>query len=123
IVDEPWYDAANIYDDGGVNYINKPIYVKPDSIRYNAITYSYLPLDKELIGLDPVRLPTDGRVPFVRKGDSIAITELKTMQLPTNEPNYFFDLGFERLSDVNVVDANGLKVSFDYLDIDLVAGT
>ena len=123
IVNESWYDAANIYLDGGTNYINKPIYVKPDSIRYNAIAYSYLPLDKELIGLDPVRLPTDGRVPFVRKGDSIAITELKTMQLPTNAPNDMFDLGFERLSDVNVVDANGLKVNSDYLNVDLDAGT
>ena len=123
IVNESWYDAANIYMDGGTNYINKPIYVKPDSIRYNAIAYSYLPLDKELIGLDPVRLPTDGRVPFVRKGDSIAITELKTMQLPTNAPNDTFDLGFERLSDVSVVDVNGLKVDSDYLDVDLDAGT
>lgn len=123
VVNQPWYDAANIYNDAGTNYINKPIYVKPDSIRYNAIAYSYLPLDKELIGLDPVRLPTDGRVPFVRKGDSIAITELKTMQLPTNAPNDTFDLGFERLSDINVVDVNGLKVDSDYLDIDLDAGT
>lgn len=123
IVNESWYDAANIYMESGTNYINKPIYVKPDSIRYNAIAYSYLPLDKELIGLDPVRLPTDGRVPFVRKGDSIAITELKTMQLPTNAANDTFNLGFERLSDVNVVDSTGKKVSFDYLDIDLDAGT
>lgn len=123
IVNESWYDAANIYMEGSTNYINKPIYVKPDSIRYNAIAYSYLPLDKELIGLDPVRLPTDGRAPFVRKGDSIAITELKTMQLPTNAANDTFDLGFERLSDVNVVDSTGKKVSFDYLDVDLDAGT
>lgn len=123
IVNESWYDAANIYMESGTNYINKPIYVKPDSIRYNAIAYSYLPLDKELIGLDPVRLPTDGRVPFVRKGDSIAITELKTMELPTNAPNDVFDLGFERLSDVSVVDSTGKKVSFDYLDADLDAGT
>lgn len=123
IVNESWYDAANIYMDGGTNYINKPIYVKPDSIRYNAIAYSYLPLDKELIGLDPVRLPTDGRVPFVRKGDSIAITELKTMQLPTNAANDSFNLGFERLSDVNVVDSTGKKVSYEYLSVDLDAGT
>ena len=122
IVNESWYDAANIYIESGTNYINKPIYVKPDSIRYNAIAYSYLPLDKELIGLDPVRLPTDGRVPFVRKGDSIAITELKTMQLPTNAPNDIFNLGFERLSDVNVIDSTGKKVSFTELDIDLDAG-
>lgn len=123
VVNQPWYDAANIYIEGGTNYINRPVYINPNTIRYNAIAYSYLPLDKELIGLDPVRLPTDGRVPFVRKGDSIAITELKTMQLPTNAPNDIFDLGFERLSDVNVVDSTGKKVSFDYLDIDLDAGT
>lgn len=123
VVNQPWYDAANIYIEGGTNYINRPVYINPNTIRYNAIAYSYLPLDKELIGLDPVRLPTDGRVPFVRKGDSIAITELKTMQLPTNAPNDLFDLGFERLSDVNVVDSTGKKVSFDYLTIDLDAGT
>jgi hypothetical protein len=121
--EDAWYDSEYFYTDGGVEYVNQPIYVKPDSIRYNAIAYSYLPLDKELIGLDPVRLPTDGRVPFVRKGDSIAITELKTMELPTNAPNDTFDLGFERLSDVNLVDANGLKVDGDYLDVDLDAGT
>lgn len=122
VVDEDWYSVENVYMEGSTNYINRPIYVNPDSIRYNAIAYSYLPLDKELIGLDPVRLPTDGRVPFVRKGDSIAITELKTMELPTNAPNDTFDLGFERLSDVSVVDANGLKVDTDYLDVDLDAG-
>ncbi len=122
IVNEPWYDAANIYMDGSTNYINKPIYVKPDSIRYNAVTYSYLPLDSELIGLDAVRLPVDGRVPFVRKGDNIAITELKTMQLPTNVRGDEFDLGFERLSDVAVVDSTGKKVSSAEVDVDLDAG-
>ena len=122
VVNEPWYDANNVYIDNGTNYINKPIYVKTDSVRYNAIAYSYLPLDSSLIGLDPVRLPTDGRVPFVRSGDSIAITELKTMELPTNAPNDMFDLGFERLSDVSVVDANGVKVDSGYLDVDLDGG-
>ena len=123
VVNQPWYDASNIYVDGGANYINRPVYINPNTGRYNAIAYSYLPLDKELIGLDPVRLPTDGRVPFVRKGDSIAITELKTMQLPTNAANDTFNLGFERLSDVHVVDRTGKKVSYDELDIDLDAGT
>ena len=123
IASEPWYSADGIYIEDGVNYINKPIYIKPNTVRYNAMAYSYLPLDKELIGLDPVRLPSDGRVPFVRKGDSIAITELKTMELPTNAANDTFDLGFERLSDVSVVDTNGLKVNTDYLNIDLDAGT
>ena len=122
ITSQTWYGSDGVYNDGGFDYINKPIYIKPNTVRYNAIAYSYLPLDKELIGLDPVRLPSDGRVPFVRKGDSIAITELKTMQLPTNTANDTFDLGFERLSDVNVIDSTGKKVSYEYLNIDLDAG-
>ena len=122
VVSQPWYDAANIYMDSGTNYINKPYYVQPDSVRYNAIAYTYLPLNSEIIGLDPVRLPTDGRVQFVQAGDSIAITELKSMQLPTNQPNDSFDLGFERLSDVTIVDSEGIKVDYDKLNIDLDAG-
>ena len=123
VVGKSWYDPANIYDKDGSPHINRPVYIDPNTVRYNAIAYTYLPLDKELIGLDPARLPTDGRVPFVRKGDSIAITELKLMQLPTNAANNVFNLGYERLSDVNVIDSTGKKVSFDYLDIDLDAGT
>lgn len=123
VVDEDWYDAEYVYSEGSVNYVNEPIYIKTDTLRYNAIAYSYLPLDSSLIGLDPVRLPTDGRVPFVRSGDSIAITELKTMELPTNEPNDSFDLDYERLSDVAVIDSEGEKVDSEYIDVDLDAGT
>lgn len=123
VVNEDWYDAEYVYSEGSVNYVNEPIYIKTDTLRYNAIAYSYLPLDSSLIGLDPVRLPTDGRVPFVRSGDSIAITELKEMALPTNEPNDSFDLGYERLSDVAVIDSEGEKVDSEYIDVDLDAGT
>lgn len=125
VVNEPWYDVNNIYTEsatGNTQFINRPVYVKPDSIRYNAIAYSYLPLDKELIGLDPVRLPSDGRVPFVRKGDSVAITEAKTMQLPTNAVGDVFELGFERLSDISVTDSVGVRVDDAWLDADLDAG-
>ncbi len=87
------------------------------------IAPSGLSLDSEQVGVDLNRLPDDGLVDLVDIGDLVAITELKTMQLPTNEPNDLFDLGFERLSDVNVVDANNLKVNKDYLNIDLDAGT
>ena len=126
VVNESWYSIDNIYTEtatGNTQFINKPVYVKPDSIRYNAIAYSYLPLDSSLIGLDPVRLPSDGRVPFVRKGDSIAITELKSVEIPISDKNTSYDLGFERLSDVTIFDSLGKKVSYDYLVIDLDAGT
>ena len=48
-----------------------PVY--PGSLRYNAVSYAYLPLDAELVGVDPVRLPADGRVPIFRDGDVIVV--------------------------------------------------
>jgi hypothetical protein len=50
------------------------VQVFSDSGRYNAVLYSFLPLDAELIGLDPVRLPSDGRVPIYRAGDVVVIS-------------------------------------------------
>lgn len=43
--------------------------VLPNLLRYNAVVQTLLPLDADLIGLDPVRLPADGRVPIFRAGD------------------------------------------------------
>ena len=42
--------------------------VAASSLRYSAVAYSYLPLDAALLGIDPVRLPSDGRVPIFRPG-------------------------------------------------------
>lgn len=87
-----------------------------DSIKYNAVGFTFMPLDSEIIGLDPVRLPTDGRVPFIRKGDLVAITELKQKSL--DDVAGVVDLGFERLSDVSIFDSNGVEVVGFDVDLD-----
>jgi hypothetical protein len=48
--------------------IFRPEPVAASSLRYSAVAYSYLPLDADLLGIDPVRLPSDGRVPIFRPG-------------------------------------------------------
>ena len=53
---------------------NEPILVIPQSVRYNCVVETSLPLDADLIGLDPVRLPSDGRVPIYRPGDVVVIS-------------------------------------------------
>ena len=58
-----------------------PVY--PGSVRYNAVSYSYLPMDAELIGVDPVRLPADGRVPIVRDGDVCVLAHTATTDIGT----------------------------------------
>jgi hypothetical protein len=74
---EPWYDQ----DDVIAGQIWKPVQVFADSLTYACVVYSYIPLDADLIGLDPVRLPSDGRVPIVRVGDVVVIHNTQTEQL------------------------------------------
>ena len=77
-VGEPWYNAADVEN----GQIFKPTLAVADSLTYACVIYSYIPLDADLIGLDPVRLPSDGRVPIVRRGDVVVIHNTKTDQLP-----------------------------------------
>jgi len=52
--------------------------VDPSTIRYSAVAYSYLPLNADILGIDPVRLPPDGRVPIYRAGDVVVILHPQT---------------------------------------------
>ncbi|MBV5277073.1 hypothetical protein JZU56_04545, partial [bacterium] len=60
-----WYSAAGVGTDGK---IFKPAPVFADTIRFNAVGFTYLPLDADILGLDPVRLPQDGKVSIFRPG-------------------------------------------------------
>lgn len=76
---QPWYDAEAVGEDGK---IWKPISVVADTIRFNCVVFSYLPLDADIIGLDPVRLPSDGRVPFIRKGNIVVVHSTQRSAFP-----------------------------------------
>ena len=75
---EPWYDPADVDGEG---YIWLPTFVFPNTVRYNCVVYTYLPLDADILGLDPVRLPSDGRVPIIRPGEVIVVHQDETFPL------------------------------------------
>jgi hypothetical protein len=77
-LDEEWYDSADVV--GG--QIFKPTSAFSDSLSYACVVYSYIPLDADLIGLDPVRLPSDGRVPIVKTGDVVVVHNTQNDTLP-----------------------------------------
>lgn len=54
-----------------------------ESVLYNAVSYSYLPVDSTTIKIDTVRLPQDGRVPIFRRGDTILISHSQPQTLDT----------------------------------------
>lgn len=117
---EPWYLADNVRDDG---YIFKPVPVVASSIRYAAVAYSYIPLDKEILGIDPVRLPLDGRVPVFRVGDVAVVHHTDSEQVPVALDT--IDLGRTRLSRVWLFDEGNddTRVDTSKYTVDLDAGT
>lgn len=78
--------------------------------RYNAVLYSFLPLDAELIGLDPVRLPSDGRVPIYREGDVIVLSHTAETSAGTPTAGQQIVLARDHQAHIEVVDSAGLKL-------------
>lgn len=116
---EIWYDANAVLSNGT---IFKPAPVFADTIRYNAVAYSYLPLDASIIGLDPVRLPQDGRVPIFRKGGFAVIGHTGTVGPATVSNGQTINCGRVRLSRARVIGNDGKVINTGYT-ADLEAGT
>lgn len=120
---EWWYDPAEV---GTVEAgkIWRPWPVDPASLRYNTVTNFYLPVDPEILGLDPVRLPQDGRVPKHRKGRVVVIGHNATLAPATYAASDVIDLGRERVTHVWLHDANGelIDTGFEATEDDLDAG-
>ena len=76
---EPWYDPAEVV---GPN-VWKPDKVIPGTLPLQrASCCRNLPLNADILGLDPVRLPSDGRVPIYRPADVVVIHNTKSYALP-----------------------------------------
>ena len=92
-----------------------------NSLRYNAVAFSYLPLDANLLGIDPVRLPSDGRVPIFRAG-GFAVVGHTGKIIATVSNAQTINAGRVRLSRVRVVGFDGNVINTGYT-ADLDAGT
>lgn len=115
---EWWYDASA--EQGGKVFKSLP--VVPESITYNATVYSHLPLDAAQVGIDPVRLPPDGRVQFIKAGDLLVLSDEKAMAPATVSNEQTLNTGRQRLSRVRVVGSDGRGIKTGYTT-DLDAGT
>lgn len=103
-----------------------PRAVDPGTIRYNAVAYSHIPLDADILGIDAVRLPSDGRVPIYRAGDVVQILHADTTTgTPAQSGGtgpYVLSCGRTRLAFVKITDATGAAVTAGYT-LDRAAGT
>lgn len=90
------------------------------SLRYNAVAYSYLPLDADVLGIDPVRLPSDGRVPIFRPGGFAVVGHTGEIEATVSNAQVI-DCARVRLSRVRVIGADGIVINTGY-NTDLEAG-
>ena len=118
---EWWYSAADV---GAVQTgrIWRPWPVDPTTLRYSIVSFVYLPIDAELLGLDPTALPPDGRVVIVRPGE--LLVGANTIGGPAFTPSVgqTYNVGTTLLSLVRVLGPNGVAVEDGYT-VDLDAGT
>ena len=119
ILDEPWYDPLLEYTDfGNTVWINVPVWVDASSVRYNAIAYTYIPLDSEILGLSATRLPIDGRVPIFRVGGIGVISASKAFELPDSTSGKTYSLADQRISWLELEDSAGTKVPYNMYVVD-----
>lgn len=98
------------FTSGDVEVPEDNVYVYPDTGRYSAVLVSFLPLDAELIGLDPVRLPSDGRVPIFREGDVIVLSNTQDTDGGNPAAGSQIALARDNLAGVEIIGANDYRL-------------
>lgn len=118
---EAWYSADAVDANGK---IWQPTHVFAESITYNAVAYSYLPIDSSVVKINTVRLPQDGRVPIFRRGDTILISNAQDKDLGSaHTGGQTVQLGRTGLDRICITDASDKPVNAQLWDYDLDAGS
>ncbi len=95
--------------------------IRQETVRVNAVAFTYLPLDAALLGIDPVRLPTDGRVPIFRPAGFYVISHKAVTAPATAVAGGTANVGRTRLSRVRVIGNDGATILTGYT-VDREAG-
>ena len=118
---EPWYNPDAVTTDGK---IWQPKQVFAETITYNASSYSYLPIDSNVVKIDTIRLPQDGRIPIFRRGDTIIIGNRQTTDIGSaHTGGQTVSLPRDDVTRIAVLDADDKPVNAELWDYDLAAGT
>jgi hypothetical protein len=92
------------------------------TVRYNAVAFTYLPLDAGILGLDPVRLPSDGRVPIFKSGRVVVVHNTQSLSPQTVSNSQTVNCGRTLLSRIRVFGNDGLEITSGFTK-NLDAGT
>ncbi|MDP4074199.1 hypothetical protein [Acidovorax sp. A1169] len=115
---QPWFDPANVV---GSN-VWKPRPVQPQTLRYSTVVLTSLPLSADILGLDPVRLPSDGRVPIYRPSDVAVIHHTGSVDAGTPTAGQVIGVGRGYLDQIWLEDSDRKKLAANLYAVNLEAG-
>jgi hypothetical protein len=106
-----WAEDALVAEGPHAGKYRVAIAVDASTIKYNAVVYTQMPLSADVLGLDPVRLPMDGRVPIIRSGDVVVVHSTQTDTLPNPvSAGQTINLSRDQLASVVLEDSEGTKL-------------
>jgi hypothetical protein len=115
----PWYNAANVVS----GQIWRPRVIDPQTATFNTVIFRSIPQNANQIGLDPVRLPQDGRVLGYKQGDVVVVHNTQTVVVASPSANQVVSCGRTNLDDIEVRDVNGKPVESIWYTISKQSGT
>ncbi len=107
----------------GIVEIQFPVPVTAESLYYNAVSFKQIPLDPAILGLDPVRLPADGRVPILRDADILVLTHTQKDLIASPAADLVVNAGRDLLHDAWIEDDAGTRLDPAMYVLDKAAGT
>lgn len=115
---EDWYDPDTVV--GG--NVWKPHLMIASSVFLGTVVYRSLPLSPIVVGLDPVRLPSDGRVPGFKPGQTVVIHHTQVTEVASPDAGDIVDLGRGRIAQIEVRDSVGEPIDSAWYTYDLDEG-
>jgi len=92
-------------------------------MTYSAVAFTSLPLDPDLLGLDPTRLPSDGRVPVFDPADVLVVSNTKQTEIATATAGATETLARAGQAEIWVEGASGGRLDPAQFTADRQAGT
>lgn len=115
----PWFDPAAVVGD----QVWKPTLVLAGSVYIGAVVFRSIPLSAVVVGFESVRLPSDGRVPAFKPGQTVLIHHTAKHPVASPAAGQVVNLGRGRLSAIEVRDSTGKPVDSVWYTSDLDVGT
>lgn len=115
--------VSNVDTSTGAAFVVFTADVDPSNIKYDAVAETTLPLDPAIIGLNPVRLPPNGKVPVFDAGRTLVIFEEQETDIGTPTAGSTVTLSRSGQAYIEVIDVNGQRLDYGQFTADRDAGS